>query len=70
MRVAVIGSRDVHVRNLGDYVQNADEIVSGGSRGVDTCAAEYAKRVGINLTVFLPEYKRYGRAAPIMRNKK
>ena len=70
MRVAVIGSRGAHVRNLGDYVQNADEIVSGGARGVDTCAAEYAKRVGINLTVFLPEYKRYGRVAPIMRNKK
>ena len=37
--------------------------------GVDTCAADYAKENGIMLTVFLPEYERYGRAAPIVRNK-
>ena len=38
--------------------------------GVDCYAAEYAKKNGIKLTVFLPQYERYGRAAPIVRNKK
>ena len=30
---------------------------------------EYAKQKGLALTEFLPEYDRYGRAAPIVRNK-
>lgn len=34
-----------------------------------SCAAEYAKEKGIKLTVFLPQYERYGRAVPIVRNK-
>ena len=40
-----------------------------GAVGVDNCAAEYAERNGIKLTVFLPQYELYGRAAPIVRNK-
>ena len=27
------------------------------------------KKNGLGLTVFLPQYERYGRAAPIIRNK-
>ena len=37
--------------------------------GVDSCAADYARRNGLKLTVILPKYDRYGRAAPIVRNK-
>ncbi len=70
MKIAVIGSRNVTVDNIGEYLTDCDEIVSGGAVGVDTCAADYAKQNGIALTVFLPEYERYGRAAPIVRNKK
>ena len=69
MKIAVVGSRDITVTNIGSYLSNAEEIVSGGAKGVDCCAAEYAKRNGIKLTVFLPQYERYGRAAPIVRNK-
>ena len=69
MRIAIIGSRNIYVPNIGDYVARCDEIVSGGARGVDACAAEYAKQHGVKLTVFLPQYERYGRAAPILRNK-
>lgn len=69
MRVAVIGSRDLSVRNLGDYLPpGTDEIVSGGARGVDACAREYAEANGIKLTEFLPEYEKYGRSAPLRRN--
>ena len=71
MKVAVIGSRDIQVENLEAYLpQDCTEIVSGGARGVDRCAAEYANEKGIKLTVFLPEYERYGKGAPIVRNKK
>lgn len=70
MKIAVIGSRNVTVADIGIYISDCDEIVSGGAVGVDSCAAEYAKIKGLKLTVFLPEYERYGRAAPIVRNKK
>ena len=69
MKIAVIGSRDIMVSNIGRYISGCDEIVSGGAAGVDSCAAEYAKQNGIKLTEFMPKYERYGRAAPILRNR-
>ena len=69
MKIAVIGSRNVTVADIGRYISEGEEIVSGGAVGVDSCAAEYAKENGLKLTVFLPQYERYGRAAPIVRNK-
>lgn len=69
MKVAVIGSRGLSVSDLGKYLpENTSEIVSGGARGVDTSAKEFALSHGIKLTEFLPEYSRYGRAAPLKRN--
>ena len=69
MKIAVIGSRNIYIADIGRYISDCEEIVSGGAVGVDFCAAEYAKENGIKLTVFLPQYERYGRAAPIVRNK-
>ena len=69
MKIAIIGSRNVTVSDIDKYIEDAEEIVSGGAVGVDSCAAEYAKKNGIRLTEFLPQYERYGRAAPIVRNK-
>lgn len=70
MKVAVIGSRKLKVTNLEKYLpEGTDEIVSGGAAGIDSCAREYALKNNIKLTEFLPEYEKYGRAAPIMRNK-
>ena len=69
MKVAVVGSRSITVSDIGKYVADVEEIVSGGAEGVDSCAAEYAKKSGKKLTVFLPQYDHYGRAAPIVRNK-
>ena len=54
MRVAVIGSRGLMVDDLGKYLpDNVTEIVSGGVRGVDSCARSYAQTHGIKLTEFL-----------------
>ena len=69
MKIAIVGSRNISTINLKEHINECDEIVSGGAKGVDTCAAEYARLNGIKLTEFLPEYKRYGKAAPIIRNK-
>lgn len=69
MKVAVIGSRTITVDNIGDYLPaDTTELVSGGAKGVDTCAREYAEANGIPITEFLPEYNRYGRGAPLKRN--
>ena len=70
MKVAIIGSRGAIVENIGDYLpKECDEIVSGGAKGIDTCAEEYAVANGIKFTVFLPDYARFGRGAPLKRNK-
>ncbi len=69
MRVAVIGSRGLTVDNMEMYLpQNISEIVSGGAKGVDTSAKAYAIEKGIKLTEFLPDYKQYGKSAPLKRN--
>lgn len=69
MKVAVIGSRELHVDDLENYLpKEASEIVSGGARGIDTCAREYARKNGLALKEFLPDYETYGRAAPLKRN--
>ena len=69
MRIAIIGSRGTVPTNLAEYLADCDEIVSGGAKGVDACAAKYAKEHNIPLKEFMPEYKRYGRGAPIVRNR-
>lgn len=69
MKVAVVGSRNIYVRDLEKYLpENVTEIISGGAKGVDTSAKEYAILNSIKLTEFLPEYSKYGRSAPLKRN--
>ena len=43
MKIAIVGSRKVSVFDIGRYISNAEEIVSGGAVGVDTCAEYYAR---------------------------
>ncbi len=69
MKVAVIGSRDLLLSDLSKYLpSDVEEIVSGGARGIDSCAARYAKEHGLKLKEFLPDYEKYGKKAPLLRN--
>lgn len=69
MKIAVIGSRNLHINNLEHYLpENTTEIVSGGARGIDSCAKQYALENGLKLTEFIPDYKTYGKRAPLVRN--
>ncbi len=71
MKIAIIGSRGLHVENFDEYLpENVTEIVSGGAKGIDSDAEAYANANGIKMTVFLPDYNRYKRGAPIKRNKR
>ena len=70
MRVAVIGSRGIQIDNLEPYLPaGTTAIISGGARGVDACARAYALARGLPLTEFMPDYRRYGKAAPLKRNQ-
>lgn len=69
MKVAIIGSRNLIIDDLGKYLpKETTEIVSGGAKGIDKCAATFAKNNNLALTEFLPKYNFYGKAAPLKRN--
>ena len=69
MKVAIIGSRTLFV-DIGQFLKDTEvtEIISGGAKGVDTCAKEYALSHNIKYTEFPPDYNTYGKAAPLKRN--
>ena len=70
MKIAVVGSRNIEVEDVGVYLPSCvTELISGGARGVDTSVRRYAATVGLPLTEILPEYARYGRGAPLRRNE-
>ncbi len=70
MKIAVVGSREIKNINFnGKIPKNCSEIVSGGARGVDREAAAWASNHKIPIKIFLPDYKKYGKAAPIKRNE-
>lgn len=69
MKLAIVGSRSIVVDNINDYIDKPiTEIVTGGAKGIDTCVMNYATEYAIKLTVFQPEFSRYGKVAPIKRN--
>ena len=70
MKLAIIGSRGLITQNIDKYIsEDVTEIVSGGAKGIDSCAAEYANKNGIKFTLFLPDYTRYKKGAPLKRNE-
>lgn len=69
MKLAIIGSRNLYINELDKFIpKNVKTIVSGGAKGIDTCARNYAKRNGLGLIEFLPDYEKYGKIAPLKRN--
>lgn len=69
MKVAVIGSRTLMISDFSKYLPaETKELVSGGARGIDSCAARFAKAHGLKLKEFLPDYEQFGKRAPLLRN--
>ena len=70
MKLAVIGSRSCPKLDIGAYLTEIpDAIVSGGAVGADANARDFDKKRGLKLIEYYPDYARYGKAAPLERNK-
>ena len=74
MKVAIIGSRNVKLHSISDFVPEKiaglmTEIITGGAVGIDILALNYAREKNIKVTIFKPEYERYKKGAPLIRNQ-
>ncbi|EEK14868.1 hypothetical protein CAPGI0001_1261 [Capnocytophaga gingivalis ATCC 33624] len=76
MNIAIVGGRDfsdytLFKETLLRYISIygvPENIVSGGAKGADTLAAQFAAEMDIPLLVFKPDYQKYGRGATLVRN--
>jgi len=70
MKLLIAGSRGITDFDLAPYIPDGtDTIISGGAKGIDTLAEQYAEQNGLKKIIIKPEYEKYGRAAPIKRNE-
>ena len=78
IKIALIGSRgfvdfDLFKEKVkpifSELSGNIDCIVSGGAKGADSLAEQYAQDNRINTVIYKPEWKKYGRGAGIVRNR-
>lgn len=73
MVIAISGSRSINNKDLLKSVINnsnfpISELVFGDAKGVDAMAKEFAVENKIPYKVFIPDWKKYGRKAGILRN--
>ena len=70
MKLLIVGSRSIIDYDLSAHIPEGVElIISGGAKGIDTLAEQYADAHGIEKLIVRPQYDRFGRAAPIKRNE-
>lgn len=77
MKLLIAGSRSldfpvVVITHLVDCYfpdQNIECIITGGARGIDTNAAEYAHKHNIPLLEYYPDWDKHGKRAGILRNE-
>jgi hypothetical protein len=73
MRIAVVGSRNYRKLNrVETYIllslHENDVVVSGWAIGVDRTAVRAARKYGLDVVEYLPDYEKYGNVAPLIRN--
>lgn len=69
MIAAVIGSRGIAMPIDAFIPAETDAIITGGAAGVDQLAEQYAREHDLPCMVIRPDYSRYGRRAPLVRNR-
>ncbi len=71
-KIAIVGSRKFSdlsmVHKFVDSLPPDTIVVSGGAIGVDSAASEAAKRKGLMVKIFIPDWFAFGKAAGMMRN--
>ena len=69
MKLLVVGSRSITDFDLTPYVSaDVDTIISGGAKGVDTLAEQFADKHNLSKYIVRPRYSRYGKGAALIRN--
>ena len=68
--ICINGSRSINYINLDLFIDpnHVGCVVSGGANGVDTLAEHWAKRNHIEFIAYLPQWKKFGKKAGIIRN--
>lgn len=70
MKLLIVGSRSVMSFDLTPYISSeVDTIISGGAKGIDWLAEQYADRNRLSKYILRPRYDLYGRVAPLKRNE-
>lgn len=76
MRLAVVGSRSF--RDYTDLEKTLSfihkkvpitRIISGGAKGADSLAEQWARENSVDTQVFIPDWETYGKRAGFLRNK-
>lgn len=69
-KLLIAGSRSIEQFDLSPHIPHeTDMIITGGAKGIDTIAEQYADQHRISKMVLRPRYDLYGKAAPIIRNR-
>ena len=69
MKLAIIGSRSIEKLDLDEYIKDKpDVVISGGAKGIDTIAWEWAVKNNIEIIVHRPDYNKNGKWAALRRN--
>lgn len=70
MKLLIVGSRSIKDFDLSPYIpDDVDTIISGGAKGIDTLAEQFADTHNLAKIIIKPQYNLYGKAAPLKRNE-
>lgn len=70
MKLLVAGSRNIRNIDLSKYIDgDIDLIITGGAKGIDEIAENYADEHRISKLVIYPQYDIFKRVAPLKRNE-
>ena len=70
MKLLIAGSRSIKEYDIEKLIpEEVTLIITGGAMGIDAIAERYADKRGISKLVLRPQYKLYGKGAPLKRNE-
>lgn len=69
--VCICGSRSIKNLNLSLYLDPSTfgAVIHGGANGVDWLVEQWCRKYDIEPVVYLPNYKIFGKAAPLKRDE-